>query len=46
MDRLGLPPFVMRLSERGVPNSLSRLAWFTLFTIARKSLIYWTDGLP
>jgi hypothetical protein len=46
MDRLGLPPFLNRLPEVRLPNCVRRLAWLTIFTIARKSLIYWTDGLP
>jgi hypothetical protein len=48
-DRLSLPaPWGRRggHAEIRVPHALWKLAWMAIFTIARKSLMYWIDGLP
>jgi len=45
-DRLSLPALWGRHAELRVPRLLWKLAWLTIFAIARKSLTYWIDGLP
>jgi hypothetical protein len=45
-DRLSLPAPFGRHAELRVPHLLWKLAWLTIFGIARKSLTYWIDGLP
>jgi hypothetical protein len=44
-DRLSLPA-LLRHTDLRVPHLLWKLAWLTIFGIARKSLTYWIDGLP
>lgn len=44
-DRLGLTALWNRSAELRVPHALRKLAWLTVFSIARKSLTSWTDGL-
>ena len=44
-DRLSLPALFGRHAGLGIPHLLWKLAWLTIFGIARKSLTYWIDGL-
>jgi hypothetical protein len=45
-DRLSLPALFGPHTEIRIPRLLWKLAWLTIFSIAKKSLTYWTDGLP
>jgi hypothetical protein len=38
-------PLWVRLAERRMTHLLRKLAWLSVFLVARKSLIYWMDGL-
>jgi len=38
-------PLWVRHTERRIAHLLRKLAWLSVFLVAKKSLIYWTDGL-